>query len=170
MNDNDIRTLLSRLDKLEGNIGRLKASNRLLSWALLGLLAMGAFLFILSAAAQPEVQDVVRAKAFEVVGVDGKNLAKLGQLDNHRSGLVLYDASGKVRTGLYTEGDGNPWLTLYGSNTAPMCVLCIGPDGLPILSLSDVSGSLIEMYYANDKNSPRMRLITSKGKLLFHAP
>jgi len=65
MESQDIRALHSRLDRLE-------AKNRLLAVALLGLLGLCALFLILSAAAPAPVQDVVRAKAFQVVDASGR--------------------------------------------------------------------------------------------------
>ena len=165
MNDNDIRTLLSRLDKLEGNIGRLKAHNRLLSWALLGLLAMSAFLFILSAAAQPDVQDVVRAKSFEVVGTDGKIMAMLSA-SAKGSELVLHDASGNPRAELNTDLDNlaGTGLVLYNDDGIISARLSTLSDSTPWLLFNDGWGRRRAEICTLSDMSPSFMLYDVKGK------
>ncbi len=99
MDNHELLALQKRLDRLE-------AKNRLLSWALLGLLVIGALTFILSAAAPSDVQDVVRAKSFEVIDVDGGKRAGISTLSDGSTGLSFYDASGNERIALGVLSDG----------------------------------------------------------------
>ena len=59
------------------------------------------------------VQDVVRAKKFQVVDDQGKKRAALGLSDDGGPALLLYDADGKKRAGLFLASDGSPSLSLY---------------------------------------------------------
>lgn len=165
MNDNDIRALQSRLDKLEGNVGRLKASNRLLSWALLGLLAIGAFLFILSAAAQPGVQDVVMARHMLIADTDGNVRAHLGVGDDGNPGLWLYDVNGGKRAIYSTDAGGAPILTLCDANEKGRAALVLSADGSPTLSFIDANGQTRMGIMTLRDGTPGQVLLDASGML-----
>jgi hypothetical protein len=147
MDDHDFTALQQRLDSLEAKwtrqearLTRLKAHNWLLSWALLGLLAVCALTFILSAADPWNVQGVVRAKSFVVVDDIGNNRAELGVAPNGTCGLFLRDDMEDTRMMVVTEYDGTPGLTVYDSFGKARAMLTTLYDGTPQFGLYDARG------------------------------
>jgi len=125
---------------LHSRLDRLEARNRLLAVALLVILGLCALAF--GCAASSPVQDVVRAKAFEVVDANGKLTAKLGTLPDGSAGLVLHDASGERRALLSTDTDSAPGLYLYDASGNRRALLTTRSDGSPGLYLWDDIGNV----------------------------
>ena len=163
MDVHDFAALQTRLDRLE-------KKNHLLLWVLVGLLAISSFLFILSAAAQPEVQDVVRANSFEVVDADGTVLAKLGPGEKGSSGLALCDASGKLRAAIGITADGTNGLAVYDAGGTGRIVLSILSNGSTGLAVFDASENVRAAFGTLPDGSPKLQLIDAGGNDLFSAP
>ena len=107
-------TIEERLDRLERQNHRLKGGLGLL---LLTVVAVG----VLGFAGQDKVLDVVKAKAFHVVGKDGTVLVKLE--DTQGSGLGLV---GTVTT---LNGKGRELVTLGVTTDGTGIVVALDPRG-----------------------------------------
>jgi hypothetical protein len=119
----------------------LKTSNRLLSWALLGLLTVCVLLHFIPASVSPASQRIVKAKAFEVVDTAGNVRAKLALMPEDLVGLGLLDASGRARTVLEYDLDGSTGLSLFDPNGNERAVISLLADGIPRLKLTDAYGN-----------------------------
>jgi hypothetical protein len=170
MDNQEISALQKRLDKLE-------AKNRLLLWALIALLIISALLRFIPTAPSPEVQQVIKALAFEVVDVNGKKRAVLGiEADGCRTALTLYDANEKSKAKLqtYTGADDftpidNTSLTLsdaYGKDRVVLAEIssCQG------LQLNDTSGELRASLGSLIDGSMELKLYDARGVPVFKAP
>jgi hypothetical protein len=89
------------------------------------------------------VQEVVRAKRFEVVDDQGRSRALLSVLPDGSPGLTLYDGAGKQRAGLGLLPDGTPRLALHDAAGKQRAGLTVLPDGSPGLALFDAAGKAI---------------------------
>jgi hypothetical protein len=89
------------------------------------------------------VQEVVRAKRFEVVDDQGKRRAALGLTADGSPAFWLYDATGKTRVELHVLPDGSTDLLLYDAAGERRAWLGLTPDGSPYLWLRDTAGKVI---------------------------
>lgn len=110
----ETQNMLQRLDRLERENRRLK-----LLWLLAACgVAAAVVVSCTSRARSPgEVQEVVRARSFEVYDEDGKRRALLGLSEGGKSGLWLYDKDGEPRASLGFVKDAGPVLALYAKGS-----------------------------------------------------
>ena len=89
------------------------------------------------------VQDVVKAKRFDLVDDAGKPRASLGVMPGGAQGLLLFDDGGKPRASLGVSPDGSPSLFLFDSATKGRLLLALTPDaeGSPGLWLYDLAST-----------------------------
>ena len=177
---------------LEARLARLERQNRVLERCLL-LVGAGLTLFMaLAASSGVKVQDVVRAKAFELVDNRGVVCAELSLSDKGAAGLTLFDAEGKSRVWLGTSGEGPAGLTITTADGKYLGMFTVGKEGPPILTLYQTGGSTAEFGMYNDGSasldfrdreqktramlkmdkdaSSSLKLLDGEGNELFSAP
>lgn len=163
MDNHEFSAMQTRLDRLE-------AKNRMLAWGLFGILATGALILILSAASPPTVQDVVRARAFEVVDVDGNKRGEFCMRPGGGIGIVLSEADGTMRAGISMLADGTPMLYLSDSRGKIRAGICVLDDGEPTMAFSDSAGKSRITLTLLAGGAPMFELSDADDSSLFSAP
>lgn len=147
---------------LETRLLRLERERRLTRGLLLGLaLLLGGSWF--QAATQP-VQEVVRARRFELLDTEGRPLAALLSDLNGNSKLWLHNAQGErsVSLGSDTDGDGGFWLnnaqgkpsTFLGSDPNGGALWLNNAQGKKTIVLgSEAYGGVLSLRNAQEKKS-----------------
>ena len=192
--DPDLQAVLSRLEKLERESGRMK---RIAAAAVLALAAVA----LMGQAQAPARPRVVEAEKFVVRSPDGQVWAELGADvgDDHaeKAALRLFDRHGKARVDLTVVSSGSrrvlPSLKLFGrepGDEASLAMFNDGSSGLglstaseggrrltltggrwPALTLHDDHGApRAVLQLVPDQGHPRLRLTTRHGAGIRSAP
>lgn len=173
-------TTEERLEELEKEQARAKRRSRAMLAAAVAMAAVAIVAVVLllgygrrtskvqlstslSGAGRDSVQDVVRAKRFELVDASDTIRAVLGMRKTGRPGLWLRDQNGEVRACLaMNDSDGTPFLCLYDSTGSDELKLDTKePPGLYLydqqndrprvgLSLDDSGRSMLTLRDRND--------------------
>jgi hypothetical protein len=156
------------LSALQARLDRLEAKNRLLSWALLALLAIGGLLAILSAVDTP--QDVIHAKGFDVVDDSGNVLAAFGILETGTPVLRLNDAEGNVRSQLGISEDGMVFIDFTGADGSTRLALSTHADGTPEIDFFGPNGKARAAMGTLADGTPGLAFFDAEGNSTFSAP
>lgn len=156
------------LSALHARLGRLEAKNRLLSWALLALLAIGGLLVILSAVDTP--QDVIHAKGFNVVDDSGNTLATLGMLVNGTPVLRINDAEGNVRSQLGIAEDGMVFIDFTSADGMTKLALSTYADGRTEVDFFGPNGKTRAAMGTMADGTPGLAFFDADGNSIYSAP
>lgn len=130
-----------RMDMLERENSRLQTRQRMMMWALGGLLLVTIVLTVLTAPRTALVSETLQANQF--VLRDGSGLIR-GIWEMEAEGgsrLVMRDGDGRERIGLSLLRDGSPGVTLGDRDGRHRIVLGLLPDGSTNLVFADGSGT-----------------------------
>ena len=132
------------------------------------------------------VQEVVRAKRFELVdddgavrgemsvGSDGPILALLNRngmeqwgasVSDRGSDLYLSDRAGESRLSVSVNADGTPDLVMYDQNRKLSLLVYLDDDGTPNLTMSDQNGNSRLSVSLYDDGTPNLTMSDQNGVL-----
>ena len=113
------------------------------------------------------VQEVVRAKRFEVVDGKGRVRIELSMgADGRLPGLRIRDAEDKPRAALGLALDGLSSLILCDKAGKPRAALSVPPDGSPLLVLADEKGKTRAALSLNSEGCSGLSLWGTSGVTL----
>ena len=183
MDANEITALKTRLNRLE-------SKNRLLAWALLGLLVICFLMYFFPMAIQPFVPRVIKARALVAVDAYGRPRVKLHSgVSNNGASLELIDSEGQDKASLFVSDKGGSSLSLFGENSSTMllanevgaaqisldgveknrAMMFVHPGGeAGIMLLNDMWKSRVSLKV--DPEDPASLRLWSVDQLLFQAP
>ena len=113
---------------LEQRIASLERETRRLRRGLLGLMALGAAFLMMGQVQQSGPPEVVRARLFEVIGANGRIVARLGHTRNYGS-MLLYTPSG---TRVVTAGpsrSGKGFISTYDGRGVRLASIGVSREG-----------------------------------------
>lgn len=178
----DSQTVLTRLEKLEAAIGRMKS----IGIVMLALLGM-----VLLTGQTSQTRQVVEAERFVLVDADRHMRAELSMTESgprlrfldsqgqpilvlgmgpSMAGLGMFDASGKGRMLLGVATDGTPGLFLYSQETRLRAGLVAPPDQSASFGLFDGSGRGRARLTVEQDGTAHLIFFGTSGDMVFRVP
>lgn len=109
----------------------------------------------------------VDADGMPVVSVgsaDGKPLAEIGMLDKRSAVLVMRAANGERRLGMAVTETGAAGIGLYDAAKMNRCMINLGDDGHPQLTLKDSKGVVRSRIMVESNGTCALDLLDAEGR------
>ena len=120
------------------------------------------------------VQEVVRAKRFELVDAEGRVRIEIGMGGVDRRwqtpGVRLLDQKGNVRATLEVYPQGHPNLTLRDEKGEVRAMLALAFDDSPVIWMYDEKGKTRAVGGLGSDGSPILTLRDKEGEAIWSAP
>lgn len=129
----ELKHILERLSRVEGQNHRIKFSLCMLFVGLGGLFLMGQ-------ASIPKVPEVIEAQKFILRDSQGRGRAMLGFTLNNAPVLLLNQTDGNLGATIEVAPQGQPTLSLYDRAGKPRAILSVDTDSSAGLTFGDATG------------------------------
>lgn len=154
---------------IEERLGRLERQNRWLKGGMVSLLLAVVAVGLLGVASKDQVPDVVKARAFHVVGKDGAVLVKLEDAFGTGIGfgsVTTLNSEGRylVKLGMMANGEGD----IETVNAKGETIVWIGASasGDGMITTRNAKGQDIVLICVTEKDEGGIRTLNAKGQKL----
>jgi hypothetical protein len=147
---------------LEQRIASLERESRRLRRGLFGLIAFGAVFLMMGQMKPSRPHKVVQARLFEVIGANGRIVARLGQTRNYGN-MLLYTPSGTPVVSAGPSRSGKGFISTYDGKGVRLTAIGVSKEGGGVLSSYNHKGKTQVRIATNAQGGGAITVYNRKG-------